>query len=59
MEKKAMEFWGDEAFDSIDAGFFSGDSFHDADILDEIEKYMERWKREIENIRELLQEKKR
>jgi len=26
-----------EAFECIDAGFFSGDSFHDVDILDEIE----------------------
>jgi len=45
-----------EAFECIDAGFFSGDSFHDVDILDEIEGYMERWQREIESIRVFLME---
>jgi len=52
----AMQDWAEDACDEIDAGFFSGDSFHDADALERIEWYMTRWQREIVNIRKIMAE---
>lgn len=37
--------------ESIDASFFSGDVFHDPAALAEIEKYVQRWSREIKRIK--------
>ena len=42
----------EEACECIDAGFFSGDAFHDPGSLKEIEEYMGRWAREITSIKE-------
>lgn len=50
------EQWVEDACDSIDAGFFSGDTFHSAEAVARIEYYMGRWQRRIEFIRELLGE---
>lgn len=52
------EQWAENACDSIDAGFFSGDTFHSEEALARIEWYMGRWQREIVNIREMLAEQK-
>jgi hypothetical protein len=49
----------EEYFDAIDAGFFSGDTFHNEDALDRFAWYVARWQREIINIRELLEENAR
>ena len=51
-----MDDWLKEAFENIDAGFFSGDSFHNEEALVEAEEYMRRWECVIDNIREHLSE---
>jgi hypothetical protein len=43
-------------FDAIDAGFFSGDTFHNEDALKRFEWYVARWQREVVSIRELMAE---
>lgn len=48
----------EEYFQGIDAGFFSGDAFHNEDALHRFEYFMGRWQREAVNIRELLSEEK-
>ena len=45
-----------EAIDEIDAAFFSGDQFHDDAALQEIERFLIRWGKEVANIREMLNE---
>jgi hypothetical protein len=51
-----MEEWAEEACDQIDAGFFSGDAFHDEAALTRIEEFIARWQGEIANIREFMAE---
>lgn len=46
--------WAEEACDQIDAGFFSGDTFHSEEAIARMEWYMGRWQREIANIRKML-----
>lgn len=46
-----MDGWLKEAFEAIDAGFFTGDALHDEGILQEAEEYIERWKGCIDDIR--------
>ena len=42
----------DEALDTVDAAIFTGDCFdNNPDRLNELEKYIERWAREIETKR--------
>ena len=48
-----MNKWVYEACEQIDAGFFSGDTFHSRESLEEIEDYIKRWQREIENIKQM------
>jgi hypothetical protein len=43
----------EEAFQTIDAAFFSGDTFHDKVNLDLVKYFMERWQKEIKNIEKL------
>jgi hypothetical protein len=43
-------------FDGIDAGFFSGDTFHNEDSLARLEWYVARWQREVVAIRSMLAE---
>ena len=42
------------ALDSIDACFFSGDTFQNAGALEAVEFYIGRWTREIARIKETL-----
>lgn len=42
--------------DDLDASIFSGDAFHDADALRELEHYLTRWNREAARIRKALEE---
>jgi hypothetical protein len=46
-----MEEWAQEAFESIDAGFFSSDAFHNEEALKAAEEYIKRWTSVIEDIR--------
>lgn len=41
----------EEFCDNIDAGFFTGDAFHSKEACDRLEMYMERWQRQIADIR--------
>lgn len=41
-------------FDAIDAGFFSGDTFHSHEAIARAEWYFARWQREIASIKEML-----
>jgi hypothetical protein len=50
------ESWAESAFDEIDAGFFSADTFHSEEAIARAEWYMGRWAREIVAIRETLKE---
>lgn len=43
-----------EAFDEIDAAVFSGDSFHDEEAADELDRMMARWASELRRIRTRL-----
>lgn len=47
-----MEQWLENAFDNIDAGLFSSDTFHNEESLIYFEGFIARWQREIKNIRE-------
>lgn len=44
----------EEAFEIIDAAFFSGDCFHNRANVNFAKSYIERWQREIEKIEEQL-----
>jgi hypothetical protein len=54
LESWALENWAEHALDQLDAGFFSGDTFHGEGALARVEWYLGRWQREIVNIREML-----
>lgn len=43
-----------DAFDEIDAAVFSGDSFHNEEAADELDRMMERWASELGHIRARL-----
>lgn len=45
----------EDAAEQIDAAFYTGDSFHSAEDLDDIEAYIARWSREAYRIREMLE----
>ena len=55
----AMQEWAEDACDTIDAGFFSGDSFHDREAIARMKYYMDRWTRVIEDIEESLNEQEK
>lgn len=44
----------EDLFDRIDAGFFTGDVFHNEERLQRVEWYMGRWRREAQSIRDAL-----
>ena len=50
--------WVHDACESIDAGFFSGDTFHDEQTVEKIVWYTNRWQREIVRIRKIIIENK-
>ena len=45
----------EQACELIDACFFSGDSFHDYESLEEINNYVQRWSRIIKEIKHDLE----
>lgn len=46
----------DEACDEIDAALFTGDTFHDHEMITELEAYLSRWQREIAATKKFLKE---
>lgn len=46
----------DNACDEIDAALFTGDTFHDRKCIQELESYMARWQRGLENAKEIVAE---
>lgn len=48
--------WAEDAFDSIDAGFFSGDIFYNYEALERVEWYLARWQKRMKELRECLDE---
>lgn len=56
MKGLRMKDWHKEACESIDAGFFSSDAFHNKIAIEEISFYIGRWLREIEHIKKILAE---
>lgn len=46
--------WAEDNFDSIDAGFFSADTFHNNEAIERAEFYIDRWQREIVKIKEMM-----
>ncbi len=44
----------EELFDTIDAGFFTGDGFHNKEACDRIEEYIGRWELQLIDIRKSL-----
>lgn len=55
----ALPAYAEEYFDSIDASFFSGDTFHNRDALNRYRWYVARWNREAESIEQLLRASER
>lgn len=51
IEKGSVPDWLAEAFDSIDSGVFSGDSFENKDALAYFDYFVSRWQRELMNAR--------
>ena len=51
MSQGKLPPYAEEALDSIDACFFSGDTFQNADALEAVEFYIGRWTREIVRIK--------
>lgn len=49
----------EDQLDSIDAAFFSGDSFHNEADLEKVEYYLGRWSREVDSIKEMLADPER
>jgi hypothetical protein len=47
-----FEHWTERACDQIDAGFFSGDTFHYPESIERIEWYLGRWSRELARIKQ-------
>lgn len=54
MSGSTLPAWAEESLDAIDACFFSGDTFQNADALEAVEFYIGRWTREIARIKETL-----
>jgi hypothetical protein len=46
----------EEALQTIDAAFFSGDAMHDKENLNRVKYFIERWQKEIKNIEKLIDE---
>lgn len=51
-----FETWAEDAFDSIDAGIFSGDSFHSYEAIERFRYFLTRWLRGLHEIEDLLAE---
>lgn len=47
-----------EAIQTIDASFFSGDTFHHEDNLVYIERFLARWNKKATEIRQEIEEEK-
>ena len=45
-----------DACEEIDAGFFSGDIFHNSSAIEQMEHYLGRWQRELKVIKEMLEQ---
>jgi hypothetical protein len=45
--EEALKPWAEEACDSIDAGFFSGDTFFAPEAIKRMEWYLGRWCRQL------------
>ena len=54
MSRRNLPTYAEVALDSIDACFFSGDTFQNADAIEAVEFYIDRWTREIARIKETL-----
>ena len=54
MSQGKLPPYAEEALDLIDACFFSGDTFQNADAIETAEHYIGRWTREIARIKEGL-----
>ena len=52
----AIAKWLGDACDSIDAGFFSGDTLHSREAIAAMNYYMRRWMTELRRIEEMLDE---
>jgi hypothetical protein len=55
-EKGKLPSHTERFFDGIDAGFFSGDTFHNEEALKRFEWYVVRWQKEVANIRQMMTE---
>ena len=44
----------EEMLDELDAAIFTGDSFYSFRALNILEDYLERWMREVKNIKEAI-----
>lgn len=55
----ALDTQTDEMMDNIDAAFFSGDRFHDAEAVEQAEFYVGRWQRELERIKVMLTQREK
>jgi len=49
-----MQIWHKEACEQIDAGLFSSDSFHNSKAIEDIDYYIQRWLKEVKNIKQML-----
>ena len=53
---KAYEKLVDGAIDEIDAALFSGDTFYDEEVIEDFRRIMERWERQLVEIKSTLDE---
>jgi len=44
------------AIDEIDAALFNGDTFHDEEAIEDFRRFMERWERQLVEIKSILDE---
>lgn len=58
LRTKTMQKFAKDACEEIDAGIFSGDTFDKIDELNELNHYLDRWKREIQKRITLINNKK-
>lgn len=54
MAKFKFEAWAEQAFDQIDAGVFSGDTFHSAEATARFREFIARWERGLKDIEESI-----
>ncbi len=54
MDDYRFEQWAEDAFDQIDAGVFSGDTFLSAEAIARFREFMARWERELKVFEKIL-----